>query len=173
MRQGSGQAAVSRFAELPTMQRSVVILKDVLDEQLSEIATLLDLTVDAVKAHLAPAARGCGRSTRRRDRFRPRTGVCGGGALCRAVQPARLGRAASAAASDVKAQAVPRIRSAAQRRRRHVLRYLLEARSGVARARLARGSGSDCRVREQRGRHSRTISCGSNGATARSASIRD
>jgi RNA polymerase sigma-70 factor (ECF subfamily) len=35
------------------MQRSVVILKDVLDEQLSEIATLLDLTVDAVKGHLA------------------------------------------------------------------------------------------------------------------------
>jgi RNA polymerase sigma-70 factor (ECF subfamily) len=35
------------------MQRSVVILKDVLDESLIEIATLLDLTVDAVKGHLA------------------------------------------------------------------------------------------------------------------------
>ena len=35
------------------MQRSVVILKDVLDEPISEIAALLDLTVDAVKAHLA------------------------------------------------------------------------------------------------------------------------
>jgi hypothetical protein len=44
---------VSRFAELPTLQRSVVILKDVLDESLKEIAALLDLTVDAVKAHLA------------------------------------------------------------------------------------------------------------------------
>ena len=53
MRQEAVKTAVSRFAELPTMQRSVVILKDVLDEQLSEIATLLDLTVDAVKAHLA------------------------------------------------------------------------------------------------------------------------
>jgi hypothetical protein len=44
---------VSRFAELPTMQRSVVILKDVLDQFLEEIAAMLDLTVNAVKAHLA------------------------------------------------------------------------------------------------------------------------
>ena len=35
------------------MQRSVVILKDVLDQSLEEIAALLDLTVNAVKAHLA------------------------------------------------------------------------------------------------------------------------
>jgi RNA polymerase sigma-70 factor (ECF subfamily) len=35
------------------MQRSVVILKDVLDESLKDIADLLDLTIDAVKAHLA------------------------------------------------------------------------------------------------------------------------
>ncbi len=53
MRQEAVKTAVSRFAELPTLQRSVVILKDVLDEQLIEIATLLDLTVDAVKGHLA------------------------------------------------------------------------------------------------------------------------
>ena len=53
MRQEAVGTAVSRFAELPTLQRSVVILKDVLDEQLSEIAALLDLTVDAVKGHLA------------------------------------------------------------------------------------------------------------------------
>lgn len=53
MRQEAVKTAVSRFAELSTVQRSVVILKDVLDEQLSEIATLLDLTVDAVKGHLA------------------------------------------------------------------------------------------------------------------------
>ena len=53
MRQEAIKTAVSRFAELPAMQRSVVILKDVLDEQLSEIAALLDLTVDAVKGHLA------------------------------------------------------------------------------------------------------------------------
>ncbi|WP_367275673.1 sigma-70 family RNA polymerase sigma factor [uncultured Nevskia sp.] len=45
--------AVSRFAELPTLQRSVVVLKDVLDESLSDIAALLDLTIDAVKGHLA------------------------------------------------------------------------------------------------------------------------
>jgi RNA polymerase sigma factor (sigma-70 family) len=53
MRQEAVKTAVSRFAELATMQRSVVILKDVLDEPLAEIAALLDLTVDAVKGHLA------------------------------------------------------------------------------------------------------------------------
>jgi RNA polymerase sigma factor (sigma-70 family) len=53
VRQEAVNTAVSRFAELPTIQRSVVILKDVLDESLSEIAALLDLTVDAVKGHLA------------------------------------------------------------------------------------------------------------------------
>lgn len=53
MRQEAVEMAVSRFAELPLMQRSVVILKDVLDESLKDIADLLDLTVDAVKAHLA------------------------------------------------------------------------------------------------------------------------
>jgi hypothetical protein len=53
MRKEAGKTAVSRFAELPTLQRSVVILKDVLDESLIEIAALLDLTVDAVKGHLA------------------------------------------------------------------------------------------------------------------------
>ena len=39
---------------LQTMQRSVVILKDVLDHSLEEIAAVLDLTVNAVKAHLRP-----------------------------------------------------------------------------------------------------------------------
>lgn len=53
MRQEAVKTAVSRFAELPLLQRSVVILKDVLDESLMEIAALLDLTVDAVKGHLA------------------------------------------------------------------------------------------------------------------------
>src|SRR4051812_19018937 len=47
------RTAVVRFAALPVPQRSVVILKDVLDESLAEIAALLDLTVDAVKAPLA------------------------------------------------------------------------------------------------------------------------
>ena len=53
VRKEAVKTAVSRFAELPTLQRSVVILKDVLDESLIEIAALLDLTVDAVKGHLA------------------------------------------------------------------------------------------------------------------------
>ncbi len=53
MRQETVGTAVARFAELPILQRSVVILKDVLDESLVEIAVLLDLTTDAVKGHLA------------------------------------------------------------------------------------------------------------------------
>lgn len=53
MRREAIETAVSRFAELPTMQRSVVILKDVLDQSLEEIATMLDLTIYAVKAHLS------------------------------------------------------------------------------------------------------------------------
>ena len=53
MRKDAVKTAVSRFVELPTLQRSVVILKDVLDELLIEIAALLDLTIDAVKGHLA------------------------------------------------------------------------------------------------------------------------
>ena len=53
MRREAVETAVSRFVELPTMQRSVLILKDVLDQSLEEIAAMLDLTVNAVKAHLA------------------------------------------------------------------------------------------------------------------------
>ncbi len=53
MRREAVETAVSRFAALPTTQRSVVILKDVLDQSLEEIAAMLDLTVNAVKAHLA------------------------------------------------------------------------------------------------------------------------
>lgn len=53
MRQDAIRTAVSRFTELSILQRSVLILKDVLDEPLADIAALLDLSVDAVKAHLA------------------------------------------------------------------------------------------------------------------------
>jgi RNA polymerase sigma factor (sigma-70 family) len=53
MRQQAVTTAIARFTELPTTQRSSVILKDVLDHSLAEIADLLDLSIDAVKAHLA------------------------------------------------------------------------------------------------------------------------
>lgn len=53
MREEAVNTAVSRFIELPTLQRSVVILKDVLDQSLREIADLLGLSVDSVKSHLA------------------------------------------------------------------------------------------------------------------------
>ena len=46
------RAAVSRFVELAPAQRSCVILKDVLGHSLEEIATLLELSVPAVKAAL-------------------------------------------------------------------------------------------------------------------------
>ena len=53
MRQEAIGTAVSRFTELPATQRSVVILKDVLNQSLQEIAVMLGLTIDSVKAHLA------------------------------------------------------------------------------------------------------------------------
>lgn len=53
MREDAIKTAVSRFTDLPILQRSVVILKDVLNEPLAEIAATLDLSVDAVKGHLA------------------------------------------------------------------------------------------------------------------------
>lgn len=53
MREQATATAVSRFIELPVMQRSVVVLKDVLGQSLQEIAELLSISVDAVKGHLA------------------------------------------------------------------------------------------------------------------------
>ena len=51
-REQAVHAAVSRFLELAPAQRSCVILKDVLDHSLEEIADLLGLTLSAVKAAL-------------------------------------------------------------------------------------------------------------------------
>jgi RNA polymerase sigma factor (sigma-70 family) len=44
--------AISRFVELAPAQRSCIILKDVLDHSLEEIAALLELSIPAVKAAL-------------------------------------------------------------------------------------------------------------------------
>jgi RNA polymerase sigma-70 factor (ECF subfamily) len=55
VRQEMVETAIVRFVELPTVQRSVIILKDVLGHPLGEIAALLEITVNAVKAHLARA----------------------------------------------------------------------------------------------------------------------
>jgi RNA polymerase sigma-70 factor (ECF subfamily) len=44
--------AMSRFLELSALQRSCVILKDVLDHSLEDIAVLLDTNINAVKAAL-------------------------------------------------------------------------------------------------------------------------
>lgn len=51
-REQAVQVAMSRFLELAPAQRSCVILKDVLDHSLEEIAELLGLTLPAVKAAL-------------------------------------------------------------------------------------------------------------------------
>ncbi|CAN7418158.1 RNA polymerase sigma factor [Rhizobium sp. LjRoot258] len=53
IRQDAVRVALGHFAELPVPQRSAVILKDVLGESLADIAALLELSVDAVKAHLS------------------------------------------------------------------------------------------------------------------------
>jgi RNA polymerase sigma factor (sigma-70 family) len=46
------RAAIWRFGKLPPLQRSCVVLKDVLDHTLEEIAALLDQSVPAIKAAL-------------------------------------------------------------------------------------------------------------------------
>jgi RNA polymerase sigma-70 factor (ECF subfamily) len=51
-REQAVRAAVSRFLKLAPAQRSCVILKDVLGHSLEEIATLLELSVPAIKAAL-------------------------------------------------------------------------------------------------------------------------
>jgi RNA polymerase sigma factor (sigma-70 family) len=53
MRQEAIDTAISRFTQLPIVQRSVIILKDVLGHSLEEISELLDLSVNAVKAALS------------------------------------------------------------------------------------------------------------------------
>ena len=131
MRQEAIETAVERFTELPVTQRSAVILKDVLDLSLQDIADTLDLTVNAVKAHLA---RGRARlkeiNAQRADRSpaSPRIAECG--SLCRPVQRARLGGAASDAC---RRRAVGSVDASAARwrcRRRHVLRRLFADASG-------------------------------------------
>jgi RNA polymerase sigma factor (sigma-70 family) len=51
-RQEAVRSAISQFLELVPTQRSCVILKDVLDYSLEEIAAMLELSVSAVKATL-------------------------------------------------------------------------------------------------------------------------
>src|SRR5262249_43646290 len=51
-REQAVRSAVSRFLQLAPAQRSCVILKDVLDYSLEEIASLLEFSVPAVKAAL-------------------------------------------------------------------------------------------------------------------------
>lgn len=65
-RQEAINTALSRFTELPIVQRSVIILKDVLGHSLEEISVLLDLSVNAVKAALSR-----GRSRLREINARP------------------------------------------------------------------------------------------------------
>ena len=52
VRQEAIDAAIACFTELPIVQRSVVILKDVLGHSLKEISELLDLSINSVKAAL-------------------------------------------------------------------------------------------------------------------------
>lgn len=51
-REQAVKAAISLFVELPPLQRSCVILKDVLEHSLQEIAQMLELSVPAVQAAL-------------------------------------------------------------------------------------------------------------------------
>jgi len=77
-REQAVRSAVSRFLELAPAQRSCVILKDVLDYSLDEIAALLELTIPAVKAALH----------RGRVRLRELSGAPDGTAPSRPISPA-------------------------------------------------------------------------------------
>jgi hypothetical protein len=84
------RAAVSRFLELAPAQRSCVILKDVLDYSLNEIAALLELSVPAVKAALH----------RGRTRLRDLSKASGPAGPPRAISPAVVRYAALFNARD-------------------------------------------------------------------------
>jgi RNA polymerase sigma factor (sigma-70 family) len=77
-RQEAVRGAISQFLELVPAQRSCVILKDVLDYSLEEIAAMLELSVSAVKAALH----------RGRTRLRELTKVQRPAALRRTTSPA-------------------------------------------------------------------------------------
>jgi RNA polymerase sigma-70 factor, ECF subfamily len=72
------RAAISRFLELAPAQRSCVVLKDVLDYSLEEIAAMLELSLSAVKAALH----------RGRTRLRELSKASGPAAPRRATSPA-------------------------------------------------------------------------------------
>jgi DNA-directed RNA polymerase specialized sigma24 family protein len=52
-------AAISQFQELAPVQRSCVVLKDVFDYSLDEIAAMLEPSVSAIKSALVRGARSC------------------------------------------------------------------------------------------------------------------
>jgi len=89
-REQAVRAAVSRFLELAPAQRSCVILMDVLDHSLDEIAGLLDLSVPAVKAALH----------RGRARLRELSQAPAAAARARAISPALARYAARFNARD-------------------------------------------------------------------------
>ena len=144
MRREAVETAVSRFAELPTVQRSVVILKDVLDQSLEEIAVMLDLTVNAVKAHLARGRASLKTINAGAGETRTASADTRRGPLCRVVQPARLGCIARDAGRRRAACSVDVPAANRRRRRRHVLRHLFAQRPGTPRPRLARRPRGDC-----------------------------
>jgi RNA polymerase sigma-70 factor (ECF subfamily) len=111
------RAAVTRFLELAPSQRSCVILKDVLDHSLDEIAALLGFSVPAVKAALH----------RGRERLRALSEVAQPAPSPRTVSPALARYAAlfsardwdgvrAMLAEDVRLDLVSRARSAGRER---------------------------------------------------------
>jgi len=58
------EAALAVFVELPPVQRSAIVLKDVLGHTLEEVATTMETTVGAVKAALSRARANLARAPR-------------------------------------------------------------------------------------------------------------
>src|SRR5439155_2609292 len=96
-REDTVRTAVSRFLQLPPAQRSCVILKDVLEYSLEEIAAMLELSVPAIKAALHRGRRQLRELSETTEQTVPkRTAhrVTGSRPICRTIQRARLGRRA-------------------------------------------------------------------------------
>jgi RNA polymerase sigma factor (sigma-70 family) len=144
MRQEAIETAVERFTELPVAQRSAVILKDVLDLSLQDIADTLDLTVNAVKAHLA---RGRARlkeiNAQAPIEGRPRPASPNVARYVALFNGRDWVGLRAMLADDVRLGSVDASAARWRCRRRHVLRRLLADASGSTLARLARRPRGD------------------------------
>jgi DNA-directed RNA polymerase specialized sigma24 family protein len=152
-REEATRAAISRFSELVPVQRSSVILKDVLGHSVEEIAELLELSVPAVKGGPAPRPRAPADACRvgpARSDGAGASHVAGHRPLRRALQRARVGYRAGDARRGCAPR--PRVAPPAQRPSRciRVFHQLRSCRRLVSRSCVARRHRGRRRVPQPR-----------------------